>query len=279
MKSSLELIKELRERTNASLMDCKKALQNTNNNIEEAILWLRKHGITKAQAKSVRSNNEGLIKTLIKENKAIILELNSETDFVSRNEQFINLFDKIAIILLDEEPNSIEEALNLLHSQQTISDLLNEATYKLGEKITISRFNLLKKTDDESWAFYNYQTGRIATLLKLQGKVKPEIANQIALQIIVKKPIFITNEDVCEKFINQELEVINAQINNELESKRINIQSVEKIRQGRLKKQLDEVVLLNQGLYSNEKQSFESFLTENNTKVLIMYRYEIGVLN
>lgn len=273
MPITMEMIKNLRDRTSVGLMDCKKALEASNGNIEAAIQWLRTNGIAKAQAKQARINTEGLSKVLVVDDIAIILELNCETDFVAKNKLFLELLDNILTLFLKHQPLTLEVGLLLKNEENiAVNDLLNEATYKLGEKISIRRFTIITKSDQNTLVGYNYGNYRIASLVKLQGQVDNDIAKKLAMHIVASKPAFISREDIPQDFINKEMDIINSQMATENKPPEI----LEKIKQGRLDKQLAEYSLLDQPFMFDEKKKVQKILTMHNTKVLVMYRYEVG---
>ncbi|WP_342189890.1 translation elongation factor Ts [Spiroplasma endosymbiont of Dilophus febrilis] len=273
MPITMEMIKNLRDRTRVGLMDCKKALEASNGNIEAAIQWLRTNGIAKAQAKQARINTEGLSKVLVVDDIAIILELNCETDFVAKNKLFLELLDNILTLFLKHQPLTLEAGLLLKNEENiVVNDLLNEATYKLGEKISIRRFMIITKSDQDTLVGYNYGNYRIASLVKLQGQVDSDIAKKLAMHVVASKPAFISREDIPQDFINKEMDIINSQMATENKPPEI----LEKIKQGRLDKQLAEYSLLDQPFMFDEKKKVQEILTMHNTKVLVMYRYEVG---
>ncbi|WP_338981646.1 translation elongation factor Ts [Spiroplasma endosymbiont of Eupeodes luniger] len=273
MPITMEMIKNLRDRTSVGLMDCKKALEASNGSIEAAIQWLRTNGIAKAQAKQARINTEGLSKVLVVDDIAIILELNCETDFVAKNKLFLELLDNILTLFLKHQPLTLEVGLLLKNEENiAVNDLLNEATYKLGEKISIRRFTIITKSDQDTLVGYNYGNYRIASLVKLQGQVDNDIAKKLAMHIVASKPAFISREDIPQDFINKEMDIINSQMATENKPPEI----LEKIKQGRLDKQLAEYSFLDQPFMFDEKKKVQEILTMHNTKVLVMYRYEVG---
>ena len=144
---SASMVKELRETTGAGMLDCKKALEATNGNLEEAITWLREKGISKAAKKQSRVAAEGLAYAKVQDNKAVIVEVNAETDFVAKNNEFINLVNIIADTILNSDVKTVEEALELTHESKTLNDLIIEKTATIGEKISFRRFSLLTKND------------------------------------------------------------------------------------------------------------------------------------
>jgi len=165
-----QLVKELREKTGAGMMDCKKALTETDGDIEKAIDLLREKGMAKAAKKADRIAAEGLSAVKIEGNKAVIVEVNSETDFVAKNELFTTLVDDIAGTLLKNNPASVEAALEVkLDNGETLNDRINEAIAKIGEKLSLRRFTVLEKNDGDTFGSYIHMGGRIAVLTHIEG--------------------------------------------------------------------------------------------------------------
>ena len=163
------LVKELRERTGAGMMDCKKALTNCDGDLAKAADWLRENGIAKAVKKAGRIAAEGLSKVVVKGNKACVVEINSETDFVAKNEQFLTLVDTIASALVDAGVKTVEEANAVSVNGETIENLLINATATIGEKITLRRFEVVEKADDEVFGDYVHMGGKISVIVVLKG--------------------------------------------------------------------------------------------------------------
>ena len=162
---SASLVKELREATGAGMLDCKKALEASNGNIEEAITWLREKGISKAAKKASRIAAEGLAVAKVNGNKAVILEVNSETDFVAKNEEFVNLVNTIADAVLENDVNTLEDAMKLTVNEKTVEELIVEKTATIGEKLSFRRFEVVTKEDTEVFGTYSHMGGK---LLRLQ---------------------------------------------------------------------------------------------------------------
>ena len=155
---SASLVKELRELTGAGMMDCKKALSETNGDITAATEWLREKGIAKANKKGSRIAAEGLANIYVKDNKAVILEVNSETDFVSKNEEFTSMIDTIGNAILNSDAKTLEEALNIPLEEGTINDLIIAKTAKIGEKLSLRRVAVVEKTDEDNfWGLFTFR--------------------------------------------------------------------------------------------------------------------------
>ena len=197
MASMIELIKELRERTGAGMMDCKHALEETGCDVEKAIDWLRQKGIAKAQAKASRIAAEGVSGVKIDGNKAAIVEVNCETDFVSKGEKFHKLVDDVLDVTLAKGPKSLEEAKELTAA------LFTDATVSMGEKLDYRRFELLEKADGEGFGGYVHMGGKIGVLVLL-AKEDPELAKGLAMHIAANAPKFISEEDIPAETIAHE---------------------------------------------------------------------------
>ena len=159
-----QMVKELREKTGAGMLDCKKALEANDGDIKAAIDWLREKGISKAEKKASRVAAEGLCNVVVSGNKALLYEVNSETDFVAKNEQFLALLNKLGEVLINSNATTDEEAFAVEVDGQTVKDLLTNATATIGEKITLRRITVVNKTDSQVFGAYKYQGGSIATL-------------------------------------------------------------------------------------------------------------------
>ncbi len=271
MAISASMVKELRETTGAGMLDCKKALEETNGNIEEAIDWLREKGISKAAKKQSRIAAEGLALAKIDGNKAVVVEINSETDFVAKNEEFKNLIDLVADELLKNDVNNIEEAHNIKVNNKTIEELIAEKSGTIGEKITLRRFEKITKKDTEVFGTYSHMGGKIVTLTVMDGDDE-ELAKDIAMQAAAMKPLYLNREEVPEERIEKEKEILTEQAENEgQDSKRIPM-----IVNGRLNKFFEEVCLIDQGFIKENKMKVSKYVESKNSKVISFVRYEVG---
>ena len=269
--SITELIKDLRERTGAGMMDCKKALEATEHDIEKAIEWLRENGIAKAAKKGDRVASEGLTKIYIEGNKAILLELNSETDFVAKNEQFLDLLDKIAKAILNSDAKTVEEALNITVDGETLNDLIISATATIGEKITLRRFSILTKNDNQRFVSYSHMGGRIGSILVVEGEAC-DAEHQVAMHVAATNPQYLDSSEIDEAVIAKEREVLRKEALNEGKPENI----VDKMVEGRLNKYLEEICLVNQQFVVEPDFKVGQVLDNNNIKVLSFSRYEVG---
>ena len=215
MNISASMVKELREKTGAGMMDCKKALVETNGDMEKAIDYLREKGISKAAKKAERIAAEGLSNIYIKGNDAVVVELNSETDFVAKNAEFKELLDKIGNTILENNVTSMEEALNTKCGDETINDLIVNATAKIGEKISLRRFEKVTKTDSQVFGSYLHMGGKISSLTIIEGG-NEEVARDVAMQAAAMRPQYINIESVPAEDLEREKAVIKEQVINYL---------------------------------------------------------------
>ena len=181
MEVTASMVKELRETTGAGMMDCKKALSECDGSMEAAIDWLREKGFAKATKKGSRIAAEGLASIYVDGNKAIILEVNSETDFVSKNDEFKELIDNIGNTLLKSDAKTIEEALEVKFEDGTINDLIVAKTAKIGEKLSLRRFEILEKSEEENFGSYLHMGGKIASLALVKN-ASEEVARDVAMK-------------------------------------------------------------------------------------------------
>lgn len=265
------MVKELRELTNAGMLDCKKALTETNGNMEEAVNWLREKGISKAAKKQSRIAAEGLATTKISGNKAVIVEVNSETDFVAKNPEFVSLVDEIADAVLVNNPNNMEEAMKVEINGSTIEDLIVAKTATIGEKLSFRRFEVVEKEDNQIFGTYSHMGGKIVTLAVLEGE-DAEVAKDVAMQIAAMRPLYLDRDSVPEDRIEKEREILTEQAQNEgLDENKIPM-----IINGRLNKFFEEVCLVDQGFVKENKMKVSKYVESKNMKILSFVRYEVG---
>lgn len=265
------MVKELREQTGAGMLDCKKALTETNGNMEEAITWLREKGISKAAKKQTRIAAEGLATAKISGNNAVLVEVNSETDFVAKNPEFVSLVDGIANVILDKKPANMEEAMKLELDGTSIEEAIVNKTVTIGEKLSFRRFELVEKTDNQVFGTYSHMGGKIVTLALLEGN-DTEVAKDIAMQIAAMRPLYLDRESVPEERIQKEKAILTEQAENEgLDSNKLPM-----IVNGRLNKFFEEVCLVDQGFVKENKMKVSKYVESKNMKILSFVRYEVG---
>ena len=265
------MVKELRELTGAGMLDCKKALEEANGNIEEASTWLREKGIAKAAKKESRIAAEGLVSILTNGNKAVIVEVNSETDFVAKNDEFKDLINTILNLLIESNVSSVEEALALTTSDGTLSDTITNKIAKIGEKISFRRFELVTKSDNEVFGTYIHMGGKIGVLVVLEGS-NEEVAKDVAMHAAAMRPKYLDIESVPTEDLDKEREIQKQVAINE--GKPDNI--AEKMVEGRIKKYYKEVCLTEQPFVKNDDLSVSEYVKQNGGTIKSMVRYEVG---
>ncbi|HIS86724.1 MAG TPA: elongation factor Ts [Candidatus Caccenecus avistercoris] len=271
MEVTAAMVKELREVTGAGMMDCKKALAECNGDMEASIEWLREKGIAKSAKKESRIAAEGLANIYIKDNKAVILEVNSETDFVSKNEEFTGMIDTIGTYILDSDAKTLEDALKVNTLEGTIEDLIIAKTAKIGEKLSLRRLEVVEKSADEVFGSYLHMGGKIAVLTVLKG-ANESVAKDVAMQAAAMRPSYVFTTDVPEDVLAQE-----RKIQKELamsEGKPADI--AEKMVEGRIKKFYKEICLAEQPFIKDGDMSVSEYVKKNNGEIINMIRYEVG---
>ncbi len=271
MEVTASLVKDLREKSGAGMMDCKKALSECDGNIDAAMDYLREKGLAKAEKKGSRIAAEGLANIYINENKAVIIEVNSETDFVSKNEEFTSMMDEIGKAILKSDVTSLEDALNLSVSEGTINDLIIAKTAKIGEKLSLRRMEVVEKNNDEVFGSYLHMGGKIAVLTVLKG-ANGEVAKEVAMQSAAMKPSYVFISDVPEDVLAREREILKEQSLNEGKPADI----AEKMVEGRIKKFYKEVCLAEQAFIKDGDISVNTYVTNNGGEIIKMVRYEVG---
>ena len=265
-------VKSLRDKTGAGMMDCKKALQESNGNMEDAITWLREKGISKAQKKESRIAAEGLSYAFSDGNKAIILEVNCETDFVARNEEFKNLVSNIASALLNSDVKTMEEANDVsLEDETTISQAIVNFTAKIGEKISFRRFEKVSKEDGQVFGIYSHLGGKITTLVTLNGN-SADVARDVAMHVAAMRPLCISSDEVPADTLEKEQAIYKEQAINEGKPEDI----AEKMVLGRIKKYYKEVCLNDQEFIKDTSVTVSQYAKNNNCSIVGMIRYEVG---
>lgn len=257
------LIKELRDLSGAGLMDCKKALEASNNDIDEAIDYLRKKGISKAAKKADRIAAEGLSTVVIDGNNASIVEVNCETDFVAKNEKFVNLVNKIAELIVKNDVKTMEEAMSLSTEEGTLNDTIVNFTATIGEKISFRRFARLSKTDSQNFGSYIHMGGRIAVLTLLEG-ADEETAKDVSMHAAAMRPSYVKREDVPAEEVERETSVLKEQAMNEGKPAEI----AEKMVNGRINKFYKEICLEEQDFVKDSDMTVGAFVKSKNGSII-----------
>ena len=268
---SASMVKELRETSGAGMLDCKKALEATNGNMEEAINWLREKGISKAAKKSSRIAAEGLAYAKIEGNKAVIIEVNSETDFVAKNEEFQNLVSTIANTIINSDVTTMDSALELEADGTKLSDLITSRIATIGEKLSFRRFEVLTKEDNQVFGSYSHMGGKIVSLALLEGNDE-ELAKDIAMQIAAMRPSYLNRDEVPEERVEKEREILTEQAENE----GLDANKLPMIVNGRLNKFYEEICLVDQGFIKENKMKVGKYVESKNSKIVKFVRYEVG---
>ena len=272
MAITAQLVKELREKTGAGMMDCKKALVETDGNLEAAIDFLREKGLAAAGKKADRIAAEGTTYILENGNEAIGLEVNAETDFVAKNEKFQVLVASLAEQLLAAKPESVEAAMELEKDGVKIVDQISTATATIGEKISLRRFEIKTKTDADAFGSYLHMGGRIGVLVVLEGSTDAAAAKDIAMHIAAINPTYISRDEVSADEVERERKVLTEQALNEGKPENI----VAKMVEGRLGKYFEDVCLLDQAFVKNSDQKVRDFVYSLNATVTGFTRYAVG---
>ena len=273
MQITASLVKELRERTGVGMMDCKKALQEADGNIDTAIENMRKSGVAKAAKKAGRVAAEGVIIIRKDEgnNQSVILEINCETDFVAKDDNFSQFASAVADTILAEKPGDVQALLKLnLHgsSANIIEDARTELVSKIGENISIRRFIVL----EHSGIIGTYLHGvRIGVVVELIGG-NNELAKDLAMHIAASKPVCISADEVPDDILEQEKAVFKSQAEDSGKPAEI----IEKMINGRINKFINEITLLGQPFVKDPDTSIESLLKAQDAKVKLFFRYEVG---
>lgn len=269
---SASLVKELRESTGAGMLDCKKALEANNGDMNAAVDWLREKGISKAAKKADRIAAEGLAEIKITGDVAAIVEVNSETDFVAKNEEFTSMVDTILTAIIANAPKTVEDVLALTCEDGTINDLIVNKTAKIGEKLSIRRFERIEKKDSESFGSYIHMGGKIAVLTVID-KASEEIAKDVAMHAAAMRPAYVKSAEVPTDVLDKEKEIMKEQLLNEGKP----ADRIEGILVGKVKKYYEEVCLENQIFIKAEnKETVAEFVANNGGTISAMVRYEVG---
>ena len=271
MNISASMVKDLRERTGAGMMDCKKALVETNGDMDKAIDYLREKGISKAAKKAERIAAEGLANFYVNKNDAVVVELNSETDFVAKNAEFKELLDTIGNTLLKNDAKDMESALQLKAGNDTLNDLIVNATAKIGEKISLRRFEKITKNSKEVFGTYLHMGGKIASLVVVEGK-NEDVARDVAMQAAAMRPLYTKIESVPEEDLEHEKSVIKEQVINEGKKPEF----ADKIVEGRIRKFYEETVLEEQAFIKDSGMNVKTYLKNNDSKLVKLVKYEVG---
>lgn len=269
-------VKVLREKTGAGMMDCKKALTECDGNIEKACEWLREKGIAKAAKKASRIAAEGATRVSVNGNTAVIFEVNSETDFVAKNDQFLALLEKIEKLLLTNKPATLEEALASTIDGVSLEALVNDATATIGEKITFRRFEVVEKTDNDAFGAYVHMGGKISALAVLSGTTDAAVAKDVAMQVASMNPQYVSREAMPQEAIEGERHVQMEILKNDAKNANKPEHVLAKIVEGRLSKALQEICLVDQIFFKDQDQKVGQYVKAHNAEAKMFIRYAVG---
>ncbi|MBF0935536.1 MULTISPECIES: translation elongation factor Ts [Abiotrophia] len=267
-----KLVKELRDMTGVGMMDAKKALVEVEGDIDKAVDFLREKGLAKAAKKADRIAAEGVTATYVDGNTAALIELNSETDFVAKNDKFQALVATVVKAIAEAKPATMEEALAVKVGDKTIEELILEGTTVIGEKLSLRRFEVLSKADGDAFGEYLHMGGRIGVLTVIEGSDDSVAAKDVAMHVAAINPRYVSREDVSEEDYKHEEKIQTEIALNE--GKPANI--VEKMIKGRMNKYLAEISLTEQAFVKNPDQTVAEFVASKGGKVKTFVRYEVG---
>lgn len=268
---SASLVKELRDRTGAGMMDCKKALVQTSGNIDKAIIWLRENGILKAQSKAHRIAAEGMCHFAMEGNKAILFEVNCETDFVAKTKEFRQLTALIGEALVHSNAKGTDEALDVQTDEGTINDLLINATATIGEKIALRRFNVLEKNEKQIFGSYSHMNGKIVAVNIIEGE-DADAAKDVCMHIAAMNPLFLDSNAVDPNVLAREEQVFRNETLKEGKPEKI----VDRIVAGKIQKYFKTVCLVEQQFVKDDSISVGQYLKSRNCVIKEYLRLEVG---
>jgi elongation factor Ts len=257
------------------MMDCKKALTETDGNMEAAKDWLRKKGISKAEKKEGRTAAEGLSRVVADGNKAVLVEINTETDFVAKNDKFLKLMEETVTVIKDSNPADVEAALAVNVGDGTLNDQFINATAIIGEKIKLRRFEIVENASDEVFGVYMHNGGQISALTVVKGG-DAQVAKEMAMQVASMTPTYVSRAEMPAEVIAHEKEILLEQMNNDpaMAKKPENVK--EKIVEGRLSKNLEELCLVDQIFFLDQDKKVGQYLKEKGAEVVRFVRYKVG---
>lgn len=271
-KITAQQVKDLREKTSAGMMDAKKALVEADGDEKKAMEILREKGVAKAQKKSGNTAANGLTKVSVHDNKAAIVEINSETDFVAANDDFKNLVDEVGDLIALEQPKDVEAALKLhLGEDGSVEDTIIHTSQITGEKVSLRRFAVMNKNDGESFGAYLHNGGEIGVLVKISGADK-DVAKDVAMHIAATNPEFLSKDDISAERLQHEKDILTKEAL--AEGKPANI--VEKMVTGRVHKFLAEICLVDQPFVKDPDQTVAQYVDSKGGKVEAFVRYQVG---
>ena len=273
-KDLLESVKKLREVTGVGFKDCKLAIDNTNGDLEKAIEFLRKKGIAKASNKMSRTAAEGLCLVCEKDGEVSLIEINSETDFVAKNEVFVSFCKEVSLINFENKSDLIKVNKTNMKNNLTVETNLIDLIAKMGEKITITRSVFLDKSNGKNSYYIHGATeekiGKIVSIVK--SSKESEVGKKIAMHISALTPMALDEKNLSRDIINKETEIIKAELLNSGKP----TEMIEKITKGKINKFISDNTLVNQVWIMDSKKKVSEILKENDIKVIDFIRYKVG---
>jgi elongation factor Ts len=268
---SASLVKELRDKTGAGMMDCKAALVATNGDVEQAVDWLREKGIVKAAKKADRIAAEGLCSIAVDNNTCYIYELNSETDFVAKNDMFLELLNQVGVYALTAKTANVENLLQFEVKGTPLSTLIADATFKIGEKISLRRVLKIEKTDTQNFGLYKHMGGKIATVTVVEG-ANEKTTRDVAMHAAAMNPKYLDRNSVSQEVIDHEKHIFTQEALSEGKPLAI----VEKMVVGRVQKYLKEICLVDQPFVKNPDVTVFDYVKNNKGTMRSFVRFEVG---
>lgn len=270
-----KLVKELRDLTGAGMLDCKKALEANDGDIQKSVDWLREKGVASAQKKAGRIAAEGSSIVIIEGNEAVVVEMNSETDFVAMGDAFAELLNEVGSVILTNKPENLEAALALNLGDVTVADAIINATATIGEKITLRRFELLSKEDAQLFGSYIHMGGKISAGVVLDGGSE-ELAKDIAMQVASMAPQYISRDDIPQEVVAKERSIQEEILKNDASMANKPEKVLAGIIEGRISKTFQEVTLLDQPFFKDSSLKVSQVLKNANASVVAFERFVVG---
>ena len=271
-----ELIKNLRERTGAGMLDCKKALVECNGDIDKATDWLREKGIAKAAKKADRIAAEGLTAIVSNGNYALICEVNSETDFVAKNEKFVNFVNEVATAALNAKATTLEEALNAPLNGGTVNDAIVSNTATIGEKLSLRRVCLVEKTNNDVFGSYLHMGGKIGAVCVLSNTDNTTAAKDVAMHVAASSPLYTNTTDIPAAEVEKELHIQTMAAQNDEKLKDKPAAALTKILEGKINKWKAEISLVEQPFVKDPSSSVGKYVSSFGAKVNTFVRFAVG---
>ncbi|MGI6377986.1 elongation factor Ts [bacterium] len=276
MAVTMENIKELRAATGAGVVDCRNALVACDGDVDKAADWLREKGIAKAAKKASRIAAEGLTEIAVAANTAVVIEVNSETDFVAKNEKFQKLVKALAAAVLAAKPANMEEALKVKMETGTLQEVITDATFTIGEKISFRRFEVVNKKDSESFGAYVHMGGKIAALTVVEGQDQEELARDLAMHVAALSPSYVSMNDIPKDVVEHEEHIQLAAAKNDPKLANKPEQALVKILEGKVRKSLAELCLNEQDFVKEPTFKVGKYVADKGSAVVGFVRYAVG---